>query len=89
MNNETTLLIPYVAFEGAISAQERSCKRLLISLIVAIICLLLSNLAWLYAWNQYDYVDNESNIELQTERGITNFIGNDGDIANGIEDQSD
>jgi hypothetical protein len=43
---------------------------------------------WLVAWHQYDYVDDYS-VDMSADDGSNaNYIGNDGDIYNGGEDNS-
>ena len=49
--------VPYIVHEGAMVMFERMVKRLIIALIIAVILLFASNMAWLYEWNQYDYSD--------------------------------
>ena len=47
--------VPYLVFEGQMARNERSIKRLIIALIIAVILIFATNMAWLYAWNLYDY----------------------------------
>lgn len=49
--------IPYFVYEHTMARFERTIKRLIIVIIVAVITLFVSNMAWLYAWNLYDYAD--------------------------------
>lgn len=62
-------------------------KRLFICIIVLIVMLFASNLAWLYAWMQYDYetveVEQSSNSD-----GDCNFIGGEGDISYGLPEST-
>lgn len=83
MENETN--IPYIVFESSLAREERQQKRLTIIIIVLIVLLFLTNLFWVIAWNQYDYVDEGVDIDLDSRDGNANFIGNDGDINNGID----
>lgn len=65
---------------------ERTIKRLIISLIIAVVLIFASNALWLYAWMQCDYTDTESTETVDVDGsgdGIANYIGNDGDINNG------
>ena len=48
--------VPYIVHEGAMARLERSNRRLLIALIVALLVMLLNNIAWLV----YDHVENQS-----------------------------
>lgn len=49
--------VPYIVYEGTMARFERTIKRLIIVIIVAVVTLFVSNMAWLYAWNLYDYSD--------------------------------
>ena len=80
--------VPYIVHEGILARDERTIKRLIIALIFTIALLFCSNAAWLYAWNQYEYVDEDSqSITVDGKDGVANYIGNDGTIING-EDNS-
>lgn len=82
--NEGAPSIPYIAYESEMARNERHIKRLIIALIVVVAAIFLSNAAWLFAWCQYDYIGEESVIEINgTDGGNANYIGNDGDIING------
>lgn len=58
----------------------------LIAIVIVCICLLFaSNAAWLYTWCQYDYSSEEIVVEQDAQDGgNANYIGNDGDIVNGL-----
>ena len=81
--------VPFIVYESAQTRMERSNKRLVLALILSIIILFLSNLAWLWAWMQYDYVvDAEATtntVDIQARDGIANYIGKDGNIINGTD----
>jgi cell division septal protein FtsQ len=72
--------VPYIVYEGAMARAERHIKRLVIALIFAILMICVSNIAWLYVWNSYEYV-GDSSVNVEGENA--NYIGNDGDISNG------
>ena len=77
--------VPYIVHESAQARNERTVKRLVIALIVAIALIFASNAIWLYAWMQYDYSSDTTTSEINVDGkdGIANYIGNDGDINNG------
>lgn len=77
--------VPYIVHESAMARNERTIKRLVIALIIAVALIFASNAAWLYAWMQYDYTSEESVIDVNAEDGVANYIGNDGDIVNGAD----
>ena len=80
---KTPETIPYMAHEFAMVRMERQVKRGWIALIVAICLLFASNIAWLYAWCQYDYESYEITADGDSN---ANYIGQDGNIYNGSED---
>ena len=80
---KTPETIPYMAHEFAMVRMERQVKRGWIALIVAICLLFASNVAWLYAWCQYDYESYEITADGDSN---ANYIGQDGNIYNGSED---
>ena len=77
--------VPYIVHESAMARNERSLKRLVIALIVAIALIFASNAAWLYAWCQYDYASEET-VYTQDGEGL-NIIGdrNTAGIYNGTD----
>jgi flagellar biogenesis protein FliO len=80
--------VPYIVHESAQARNERTVKRLVVALIVAIALIFASNAIWLYAWMQYDYssdMTTSEEINVDGKDGIANYIGNDGDIVNGGE----
>ena len=74
--------IPYIVYEAAQAKDERNFRRIVIALIIALAMLFISNLAWLYAWNQYEYID-EQTVTVDGADGIANYINNGGSIING------
>jgi hypothetical protein len=88
-NSNDVMQVPYIVYESAEAKHERTVKRLILALMLAIGLLFLSNALWLNAWMQYDYVgtDESSEITVDAGKGTANYIGNDGDITNG-EDNS-
>ena len=81
--NDEKMYIPYIAYEGEMARQERHIKRLVIMLAIMLILFFASNMAWLYVWNQYEYVD-------ETETSTTIKATQDGEGVNivGGEDVS-
>lgn len=82
--------IPYIVYESAEARAERTQKRLILALIVAVVCLFVCNAAWLWAWCQYDYVGTDSSLEItQDGRGLGNInFGTQGDITDGADSES-
>ena len=81
--------VPYVVHESTVARQERNVKRLWIALIVAVALIFASNAIWLYAWMQYDYSSEEIVVEQDAQDGgNNNYIGNDGDINNGVSENN-
>lgn len=78
-------MIPYIVYESSEAKAERTVRRLVIALVLAVAMLFASNALWLHAWMQYDYADES--VEIDAGSGTANYIGQDGDITNG-EDNS-
>lgn len=72
---EEQMTVPYIVHESAMARNERHIKRLVIALIVSIVMLVLSNLAWLYMWNSYEYVGDATTYSQDGE-GV-NIIGDE------------
>jgi hypothetical protein len=64
---------------------ERTNKRLIIALILAVILMFASNAIWLYAWCQYDYSSTSEETIYQQDGQGTNIIGNTNEVNNGAE----
>lgn len=72
--------VPYIVHEGEVSRLERIIKRMWLAVLALIIALLVTNFAWIWYINQYDF----ESYEFSTEGGgYNNYIGSDGDIYNG------
>lgn len=82
---EERMTVPYIVHESAMARNERHIRRLVIALIIAIVMIVITNIAWIIVWNSYEYV-GESTVTVEGE-GNANYIGDDGDITNG-EDNS-
>ena len=83
MNENEKMVIPYFAHEAEVMRQEKHMKRLWIALVISILCILISNLVWIWYINQYDYVSYD-----QDGEGV-NIIGNSNEVENGTEIQSE
>lgn len=70
--------VPYIVHESSMARMERQVKRGWIALIVAVCLLFASNVAWLYAWMQYDYSSEE--IVYQQDGEGTNIIGDSNEV---------
>ena len=75
--------VPYIVYESEAARHERTVKRLLTALLIAVLMIVASNLAWLWVWNQYDFVSESYTVE--TDDGNSNILnaGMDGVINNG------
>lgn len=79
------MYVPYIVYEGEMARQERHVKRLVVMLAVMLVLFFASNMAWLYVWNQYEYV-NET-IEASQDGSGVNIVG--GEDVNYGSDGSD
>lgn len=76
------VMVPYFVHEAEVMRMEKHTRRLWVALLVAIIGILLTNAAWLWYINQYDFIDYE-----QDGEGV-NIIGNSNEVENGTEIES-
>ena len=81
--------VPYIVYESEAARHERTVRRLLTALLITILLMVGTNMAWLYVWNQYDFSSEEYTIENEQD-GNANLLGAganaNGVINNGIED---
>lgn len=84
MTEDKNLSVPYIVYEGEQARHERTMKRMIIALVIAILVTLLSNVAWLLYMSGYDFYDTSDDIMIESRDGIANYIGNDGEIDNGV-----
>ena len=76
--------VPYIVYESESARHERTVKRLLTALLITILMMVGTNLAWLYVWNQYDFSSETYTVESD-EAGNSNVLqaGMNGVINNG------
>lgn len=80
-NRETPASVPYVVYRDAIDDNRWVVKKLVVALIVAIALLFVSNMAWLIAWNLYDYSSETITTTVDSDgEGIANYTGGDGGV---------
>ena len=80
--NDEKMCVPYIVYEGEMARQERHAKRLIIMLAIMLVLFFASNMAWLYVWNQYEYVDET--IEATQDGAGVNIVGGE-DVNYGAE----
>jgi hypothetical protein len=71
--------IPYIAYEAECARHDRTVKRLIAVLVLCVLLIVGCNIAWLIAWNQYDYTEEYYDYD-QNGRGI-NVIGDDNEVG--------
>jgi hypothetical protein len=74
-DRKTAEPVPYIVHESAMARNERTIKRLVIALIVAIVMLFACNAAWLYVWQLYDYSSEETVYTYTQDGEGLNIIG--------------
>lgn len=83
--------VPYIVYESEAARHERTVKRLLTALLITILLMVGTNMAWLYVWNQYDFSSESYTIENSDEGNALFGSGSNvnGVINNGEYDQSE
>ena len=66
--------IPYIAYESEMARHERTIKRLLVALVISVVLLFASNVAWLWFFNQFDYASDMVSLD-STEEGNASYMG--------------
>lgn len=84
--------ISFIAFEATCTRFDRIIKRLTIALVICILLVFASNVAWLHAWMQYDYSGVEETSTTTTEtvtvdgkEGVANYASHGGSVVNGSD----
>ena len=83
------IVVPYAAHEIAIATSERHSKRLWIVILVLIVALIGTNLAWIIYNSQFETVEESTVVEQENSNGDNNYIGSDGDITYGKTENND
>ena len=72
------VVVPYVAHESAMARSERHSKRLWIVILVLIVALLGTNLAWIVYESQFEAAETwEQEVIQDADNGTNNFVGGD------------
>jgi hypothetical protein len=74
---EEQMTVPYIVHESAMARSERHIKRLVIALIVAVVMIAVTNIAWLWVWNSYEYVGDTTESTYSQDGEGVNIIGDD------------
>lgn len=81
--SKTTVTMSAGVYELQQARQERREERLIIAIVICVIIIFLSNIAWLIYNSQFDFASSDITVGTDGE-GDANFVGQDGDINNGI-----
>lgn len=75
--NDEKMYVPYIVYEGEMARQERHVKRLVVMLALMLMLFFASNMAWLYVWNQYEYVEETetTTIDAKQDGEGVNIVG--------------
>ena len=86
-NNNDNIIMSRLAFERMQAKDEKNDRWRNIIIVLLIVLLVITNAMWLWAWNQYDYVDDYTSVEAD-DGSNANYIGHNGDINNGSSDST-
>ena len=75
------IVVPYAAHEIAIATSERHSKRLWIVILVLIVALIGTNLAWIIYNSQFETVEESTVVEQENSNADKNYNSNNGDIT--------
>lgn len=80
--------VPYIVYESAMARAERHHRRLVIALVVAIVMIFATNVAWLIVWNSYEYVGDSEYTYTQDGEGV-NIIGDRNNYGTEVDSTQD
>lgn len=69
--------IPYIVHEGAMSRMERVNKRLIAIIVLLIVLLVSSNIAWMVYESKFEMCNVEQDVDQENEQGNNIFVGGD------------
>lgn len=72
-----SITVPYVAHESDMARSERHNKRLWVVILVLIIALLGTNIAWIIYENSFDDYVIKQDVEQDADNGTNNFVCGD------------
>lgn len=79
---DENMVMSRFVWESYNASHERTIKRFIVALVVAVLLLAGTNLAWLWVWNQYDF-SSESYVIEGADDSNANMLGN-GASVNGV-----
>ena len=81
--------VPYIVYESEAARHERTVRRLIKVIVLTLLLLVASNMAWLYVFNQYDITSTTT--EIVTDEGNANMLeaGMNGEINNVSKDNKE
>lgn len=81
--------VPYIVYESEAVRHERTVRRLIKVIVLTLLLLVASNMAWLYVFNQYDITSTTT--EIVTDEGNANMLeaGMNGEINNVSKDNKE
>lgn len=76
--------VPYIVHEGAMARQERTIKRLFIIILVLIVLLVGSNIAWIIYESQFEEYTTSTEVsqDVDSENGDA-YVAGIGDVSVG------
>lgn len=80
--------IPYVVHESVVARQDRTIKRLCISLIIAIVMAVVAPLVVHFGWLWYESQYETYDYSYEQDGEGTNIIGNENEVNNGTETEN-
>lgn len=80
--------VPYIVYESEAARHERTVKRLLTALLITILLMVGTNMAWLYVFNQYDIVSEDVTIENSGNADASNLLGVGANASGVINNES-
>lgn len=86
-NDKKPVEVPYVVYSDTVANYHWVIQRLVIALVIVVVLMFISNLAWLWVFQSYDYSTEETVTSVDSEGdGIANYTGGNGGVNIGEGD---
>lgn len=74
--------VPYIVYSDTVANYQWVIKKLIIALVLVVVLMFVSNIAWLWVWQSYDYASEETVVESDGD-SIANYTGGNGGVVYG------
>ena len=86
MTEKPPVTVPYVVYSDTVANYHWVIKKLVIALVIVVALMFVSNMAWLWVFQSYDYATEETVTTLESDgNSVANYTGGNGGVNYGSE----